>query len=358
MEAKRLSLSSSQRCQQCSLAPFEWEIWESRWWLMASEQNSKSFGKWFPGTPSIPKTLQKHSEEFLNIGKRHFHQFRNFVSKASESITGRIPRGHRHTHWLAMRYPTSWGRNIICVDASGLLLWYHYGDCALIETTLMTNPVEPWKMGLLTPHTFFTPCALLQDSRELKIRVSANRFARIALRIARATKILCVSLVSKCSVTPARKAAPPLGARQGFGGPSYPRHPTEESGMGVRQGPLGCDTPATPSKLRKQPRRGCSYTLELRSRPSKPNQRKGQNEKFMNFAHFCEFWCFSSGKQARFRMNFCSGMPPGKVHELAFLWFGLLGPRLRSATGGGVASAPLSVCRHHGAGLAPLSRAP
>ena len=39
---------------------------------------------------------------------------------------------------------------------------------------------------------------------------------------------------------------------------------------------------------------------KIRSRPSKPNQRKGQNEKFMNFAHFCEFWCFSLGKQARF----------------------------------------------------------
>ena len=26
--------------------------------------------------------------------------------------------------------------------------------------------------------------------------------------------------------------------------------------------------------------------------------------------------------------NFCSGMPPGKVHELAFLWFGLPGPVL------------------------------
>ena len=31
---------------------------------------------------------------------------------------------------------------------------------------------------------------------------------------------------------------------------------------------------------------------------------KGQNEKFMNFAHFCEFWCFSLGKQARFTLNF------------------------------------------------------
>ena len=37
-----------------------------------------------------------------------------------------------------------------------------------------------------------------------------------------------------------------------------------------------------------------------RNRPGKPNQRKGQNEKFMNFTHFCEFWYCSLGKQARF----------------------------------------------------------
>ena len=30
--------------------------------------------------------------------------------------------------------------------------------------------------------------------------------------------------------------------------------------------------------------RGCQES------PRQPNQRKGQNEKFMNFAHFCEFW--------------------------------------------------------------------
>ena len=65
---------------------------------------------------------------------------------------------------------------------------------------------------------------------------------------------------------------------------------------------------------------------KFRSRPGKPNQRKGQNEKFMNFAHFCEFWCLSSGKHARFTLNFCSGMPLRKVHELTFLWFGLPGP--------------------------------
>ena len=66
----------------------------------------------------------------------------------------------------------------------------------------------------------------------------------------------------------------------------------------------------------------------IRSRSGKPNQIKGQNEKFMNFAHFCEFWCFSLGKQARFTLNFCSGMPLRKVHELTFLWFGLPGPLL------------------------------
>ena len=67
---------------------------------------------------------------------------------------------------------------------------------------------------------------------------------------------------------------------------------------------------------------------KIRSRPGKPNQRKVQNEKFMNFAHFCEFWWFSLGKQARFTLNFCSGMSLRKVHEPTFLWFGLPGPLL------------------------------
>ena len=48
----------------------------------------------------------------------------------------------------------------------------------------------------------------------------------------------------------------------------------------------------------------------------------------MNFTHFCEFWCFSLLKQARVTLNFCSGMPLRKVHELTFLWFGLPGPLL------------------------------
>ena len=40
------------------------------------------------------------------------------------------------------------------------------------------------------------------------------------------------SLVSNCSATPAKIAATTPEARQGFGGPNYPRHPTGGSGMG------------------------------------------------------------------------------------------------------------------------------
>ena len=81
--------------------------------------------------------------------------------------------------------------------------------------------------------------------------------------------------------------------------------------------------PSAPTKIKE-----IAAKIQFRSRPSKQNQRKGQNEKFMNFALFCEFWCFSLGEQARFTLNFCSRMPLRKVHELTFLWFGLPGPLL------------------------------
>ena len=48
-----------------------------------------------------------------------------------------------------------------------------------------------------------------------------------------------------------RIAATPPGARQGFGGPNYPRHPARGSGMGCDRAlcwGCSCDTPATPSK--------------------------------------------------------------------------------------------------------------
>ena len=102
------------------------------------------------------------------------------------------------------------------------------------------------------------------------------------------------------------------------------------------ESPIGVAPPPNPKSAWQKKLRGEFHDVKnkwlafdpqlyIRSRPGKPNQRKGQNEKFMNFAHFCEFWCFSSGKQARFTLNFCSGMPLRKVHELAFLWFGLPG---------------------------------
>ena len=89
----------------------------------------------------------------------------------------------------------------------------------------------------------------------------------------------CTSLVSKCSATPARIAATSLGARQGFGGSHYPRHPKGGVRDWVRQVPLGgcsCDTPATPSKLRKEPRRRCSYTLERDKRTRTRRRRRAR----------------------------------------------------------------------------------
>ena len=61
----------------------------------------------------------------------------------------------------------------------------------------------------------------------------------------------------KCSATLASVAAPPPGARQGFGGPNYPRHPTGVSRMCWGGGGCSCDTPATHPKLQKELRRGC-----------------------------------------------------------------------------------------------------
>ena len=70
--------------------------------------------------------------------------------------------------------------------------------------------------------------------------------------------------------------------------------------------------------------------------PRQTKPKKGPKRKVHEFRPFlCEFWCFSLGEQARFTLNFCSGMPPGKVHELAFLWFGLPGPLLRRAQSSG-----------------------
>ena len=73
--------------------------------------------------------------------------------------------------------------------------------------------------------------------------------------------------VSKCSATPAPTAATPL-ERDRVSEVQTSRDTLQGGRDGERQGPLeggggcSCDTPATPSKLQKEPRRGCSYTLE------------------------------------------------------------------------------------------------
>ena len=61
-----------------------------------------------------------------------------------------------------------------------------------------------------------------------------------------------LSLVGKCSATRCSVAAPPPGARQGFGGPCAPRHPTAGAGERCDRalwGGCSCDTPATLSEL-------------------------------------------------------------------------------------------------------------
>ena len=70
--------------------------------------------------------------------------------------------------------------------------------------------------------------------------------------------------------------------------------------------------------------------MGIRSQPRQTKRKKGPKGKVHEFrALFCEFGCFSWGKQARFTLNFCSGMHLRRVHELTFLWFGLPGPLLK-----------------------------
>ena len=66
----------------------------------------------------------------------------------------------------------------------------------------------------------------------------------------------------------------------------------------------------------------CNFFQEL---PRQTKPKKGPKQKIHEFR---PFWCFSLGKQAQFTLNFCSGMPLWKVHELTFLRFGLPGPLL------------------------------
>ena len=71
----------------------------------------------------------------------------------------------------------------------------------------------------------------------------------------------------------------------------------------------------------------CNRNMQNAENQESPRQtkpKKGPKGKVHEFRPF--LWM---RKQARFTLNFCSGMSLRKVHELTFLWFGLPGPLLR-----------------------------
>ena len=63
---------------------------------------------------------------------------------------------------------------------------------------------------------------------------------------------------------------------------------------------------------------------KIRSRPGKPNQKKGPKRKVHEFhPFFVNSGVFPWAKQAQFTSNSGSNLPPRRVHEQTFLWFGL-----------------------------------
>ena len=57
--------------------------------------------------------------------------------------------------------------------------------------------------------------------------------------------------------------------------------------------------------------------------PQQTKQRKGQNIKFMNFAYFCEFWCFSLRKTSTIHIELLFRNTPKKSSwtDLSLVWF-------------------------------------
>ena len=117
-------------------------------------------------------------------------------------------------------------------------------------------------------------CPLLRSQQSSKRRWVAQRPLRglfspkgalDAVPTPRLRQIYLVGIPGKCSATCYSVAAPPPGARHGLGGPMHPRHPLhwqrERCDRGLWEG-CSCDTPATHSELRNEPRQGCSYTVE------------------------------------------------------------------------------------------------
>ena len=87
--------------------------------------------------------------------------------------------------------------------------------------------------------------------------------------------------------------------------------------------------------------RTCRQIWVQESCPGKLKPNKGtitkSSSKFE--AHFCEFWCFSLGKQARFTSNFCSGFSPREKFMNFGLFFGLV------CRGDGLMGVDFSLCQ-------------
>ena len=65
-----------------------------------------------------------------------------------------------------------------------------------------------------------------------------------------------------------------------------------------------------------------AFCVLAQESPRQTKPKKGPKRKVHELRPFLWIQVFSLGKQARFTLNFCSGMPLGKVHELTF--FGLV----------------------------------
>ena len=74
--------------------------------------------------------------------------------------------------------------------------------------------------------------AFRRGLRGANLYMSVLVFWGLSCRYVRIRTGLEPAEVSKCGATLASVAAPPHGARQGFGGPNCPRHPAGGSGMG------------------------------------------------------------------------------------------------------------------------------
>ena len=121
-------------------------------------------------------------------------------------------------------------------------------------------------------------------------------------------KLACYAAISKEKPFAKKTAVENAGGSGRRKWPTKPQTSRESFGRTCLR-PWGQEAPERPLRdpIRDQ---GPEWSDDPLEQAPQEQPKKGPNEKFMNFAHFCEFWCFSLEK---------------KVHELAFLWLGLPG---------------------------------